>query len=48
MRTVPHETAQTNASPTAGASHDQRRAPQSAIAACPTAGEAAQIANTAA
>ena len=47
-RTVPQQTAQSKASPTAGASHDQRRTPQSAIAAWPIASEAAQTASTAA
>jgi hypothetical protein len=47
-RTVPQQIAQISASPTAGESHDQRRAPQSAIAAWPIAGEAAQTASTAA
>jgi len=45
-RTVPHATAQTSASPTPGASHVQRRAPQRAIAACPIASEAAQTTST--
>ena len=48
IRTVAQHTTQSSASPTAGASQDQRRPPQSPIAACPIASEAAQIASTAA
>ena len=47
-RTVPQQTAQSSASPTAGDSQDHRRRPQSAIAACPIASEAAHTASTAA
>jgi len=47
-RTVPQQTAQSSANPTAGESHDQVRAPQSPIAACPIASDETQIAATAA
>ena len=47
-RTVPQQRAQSSASPTAGASHDQRRPPHSSTAACPTASDETQIAATAA
>ena len=47
-RTVPQQTTQSSARPTAGASHDQRRIPQSEIAAWPIAREATQTASTAA
>ena len=47
-RTVPQHTAQSNASPTPGASHDHWRTPQRAIAACPSASEAPQMTSTAA
>ncbi len=48
IRTVAQQIAQTKARPTAGESQDQRLTPQSAIAACPRASEAAQTASTAA
>ena len=47
-RTVAQQTAQSSASPTAGESHDQRRAPQRAIAAWPIASDDAHTASTAA
>src|ERR1041384_4488361 len=47
-RTVPQQTAQSSANPTAGESHDQCRAPQSAMAACPIASEEPHTASAAA
>ena len=47
-RAVAQQIAQSSANPTAGASQDQRLAPQSASAACPIASEAPQTARTAA
>jgi len=48
IRTVAQHTPHNIASPTAGDSQDQRRPPQSPIAACPIVSEVAQIASTAA
>jgi hypothetical protein len=48
MRTVPQQTVHSNASPTAGESHDHWRPPQSATAACPIDSEATHTANPAA
>jgi hypothetical protein len=45
-RTVPQHNVVTKARPVAGASHDQRRHPQSASAAWPIASDAAQTAIT--
>ena len=42
-RTVPHATAVTIPRPTAGASHDHRRAPQTANSPCPMTHEAARM-----
>ena len=47
-RTVPQQIAQSRARPDRGDSHDHRRTPQSAIAACPSASEAADTASAAA
>ncbi len=47
-RTVAQQIAPSRPRPIAGDSHDQRRPPQSATAACPMAGEAAHTATTAA